>query len=144
VIKCELKISVVHAHHVRLIILWKTLLFFTSRLPSTVHALRHLINFRLLFATVGVTASSIGVILKMLNLRPTAIKIDPYLNVDAGTLFERNHPFFFFVLQFILAISPENSLADWSPHRVSLRTKPVQYLLHYFSLNGGNIVLLRS
>ena len=33
---------------------------------------------------VGVTASSIGVILKMLNLRPTAIKIDPYLNVDAG------------------------------------------------------------
>ena len=32
----------------------------------------------------GVTASSIGVILKMLNLRPTAIKIDPYLNVDAG------------------------------------------------------------
>ena len=35
-------------------------------------------------SNVGVTASSIGVILKMLNLRPTAIKIDPYLNVDAG------------------------------------------------------------
>jgi hypothetical protein len=32
----------------------------------------------------GVTASSIGVILKMMNLRPTAIKIDPYLNIDAG------------------------------------------------------------
>jgi CTP synthase (UTP-ammonia lyase) len=27
----------------------------------------------------------------MLNLRPTAIKIDPYLNVDAGTLLERFH-----------------------------------------------------
>lgn len=80
----------------------------------------------------------------MLNLRPTAIKIDPYLNVDAGTLFERNHPFFLFVLQFLLAIFPENCRADWSPQRVSLRTIPVQYLLHSFSLNGGNIVLLRS
>jgi CTP synthase len=39
----------------------------------------------------GVTASSIGVILKMLNLRPTAIKIDPYLNVDAGTMSPGEH-----------------------------------------------------
>jgi hypothetical protein len=34
----------------------------------------------------GITASSIGVVLKMMGLRPTALKIDPYLNVDAGTM----------------------------------------------------------
>lgn len=39
----------------------------------------------------GVTASSIGVVLKMLHRRPTAIKIDPYLNVDAGTMSPFEH-----------------------------------------------------
>lgn len=39
----------------------------------------------------GVTASSIGVLMKMLNVRPTAIKIDPYLNVDAGTMSPIEH-----------------------------------------------------
>ncbi|KAJ1431988.1 CTP synthase N-terminus-domain-containing protein [Ochromonadaceae sp. CCMP2298] len=39
----------------------------------------------------GVTASSIGVILKMMKLRPTAIKIDPYLNADAGTMSPFEH-----------------------------------------------------
>jgi CTP synthase len=39
----------------------------------------------------GITASSVGVILKMLNIRPTAIKIDPYLNVDAGTMSPFEH-----------------------------------------------------
>ena len=39
----------------------------------------------------GVTASSLGVLMKMLNLRPTAIKIDPYLNVDAGTMSPFEH-----------------------------------------------------
>lgn len=39
----------------------------------------------------GVTASSVGVILKMLSLKPTAIKIDPYLNVDAGTMSPFEH-----------------------------------------------------
>lgn len=39
----------------------------------------------------GVTASSIGVIAKMLNLYPTAVKIDPYLNVDAGTMSPFEH-----------------------------------------------------
>ena len=33
----------------------------------------------------GVTASSIGVLLKSAGLRVTAVKIDPYLNSDAGT-----------------------------------------------------------
>lgn len=39
----------------------------------------------------GITASSIGVMLKMLGLKPTAIKIDPYLNVDAGTMSPFEH-----------------------------------------------------
>jgi hypothetical protein len=34
----------------------------------------------------GITASSIGVLMKAAGLRVTSIKIDPYLNVDAGTM----------------------------------------------------------
>ncbi|MAK77867.1 MAG: CTP synthetase, partial [Euryarchaeota archaeon] len=39
----------------------------------------------------GVTASSIGVLLKSLDLHVTAIKIDPYLNTDAGTMSPFEH-----------------------------------------------------
>ena len=39
----------------------------------------------------GITASSIGVVLKMLGFKPTAMKIDPYLNVDAGTMSPFEH-----------------------------------------------------
>ena len=39
----------------------------------------------------GVTASSIGVLLKSMGLRVTAIKIDPYLNSDAGTMSPFEH-----------------------------------------------------
>ncbi len=39
----------------------------------------------------GVTASSIGVLLKSAGLRVTAVKIDPYLNVDAGTMSPFEH-----------------------------------------------------
>ena len=39
----------------------------------------------------GVTASSIGVLMKSLGLRVTAIKIDPYLNSDAGTMSPFEH-----------------------------------------------------
>ena len=39
----------------------------------------------------GVTASSIGVLLKSAGLRVTAIKIDPYLNRDAGTMSPFEH-----------------------------------------------------
>jgi CTP synthase (UTP-ammonia lyase) len=35
----------------------------------------------------GITISSIGRVLKASGLRVTAIKIDPYLNVDAGLMF---------------------------------------------------------
>jgi hypothetical protein len=34
----------------------------------------------------GVTISSIGVLLKACGLRVSAVKIDPYLNIDAGTM----------------------------------------------------------
>jgi len=39
----------------------------------------------------GVTASSIGVLLKSSGLRTTSIKIDPYLNSDAGTMSPFEH-----------------------------------------------------
>ncbi|KAI3965960.1 hypothetical protein MKX01_010917 [Papaver californicum] len=39
----------------------------------------------------GVTASSIGLLLKSCGLRVTSIKIDPYLNIDAGTMSPFEH-----------------------------------------------------
>jgi len=39
----------------------------------------------------GVTASSLGVLLRAMGLRVTALKIDPYLNVDAGTMSPFEH-----------------------------------------------------
>jgi CTP synthase len=36
----------------------------------------------------GIVASSLGVLLKSCGLRVTCIKIDPYLNIDAGTMVE--------------------------------------------------------
>jgi len=39
----------------------------------------------------GTTISSLGVVLKSCGLRVTAIKIDPYLNIDAGTMSPYEH-----------------------------------------------------
>ena len=39
----------------------------------------------------GVIASSTGLLLKTLGLRATAIKIDPYMNIDAGTMSPLEH-----------------------------------------------------
>lgn len=39
----------------------------------------------------GVVTSSIGALLKACNLRVTAIKIDPYINIDAGTFSPYEH-----------------------------------------------------
>ncbi|CAH7683423.1 CTP synthase N-terminus-domain-containing protein [Phakopsora pachyrhizi] len=39
----------------------------------------------------GTLASSTGLLLKMLGLRVTAIKIDPYMNIDAGTMSPIEH-----------------------------------------------------
>lgn len=39
----------------------------------------------------GITASSIGMILRAYGFDVTAIKIDPYLNVDSGTMSPFEH-----------------------------------------------------
>ncbi|KAL4254320.1 CTP synthase [Abortiporus biennis] len=39
----------------------------------------------------GVIASSTGLLLKMTGLKVTAIKIDPYMNIDAGTMRPQEH-----------------------------------------------------
>jgi CTP synthase len=39
----------------------------------------------------GTTISSVGVVLRSYGLRVTAIKIDPYLNIDAGTMSPFEH-----------------------------------------------------
>ena len=39
----------------------------------------------------GVLASSIGTILKAGGIRVTSIKIDPYINIDAGTFSPYEH-----------------------------------------------------
>lgn len=39
----------------------------------------------------GLTASSIGVLLKSCGYKVTAIKIDPYINIDAGTMSPFEH-----------------------------------------------------
>jgi len=39
----------------------------------------------------GVTVSSIGALMKSTGLKVTAIKIDPYLNLDAGTMSPFEH-----------------------------------------------------
>lgn len=39
----------------------------------------------------GIITSSTGVLLRGLGLRVSAIKIDPYLNIDAGTLSPYDH-----------------------------------------------------
>ena len=44
----------------------------------------------------GIVSSSLGVLLKSDGYRVTAIKIDPYINVDAGTFSPFEHGFFNF------------------------------------------------
>lgn len=39
----------------------------------------------------GVITSSVGTLLKSIGLRVTAIKVDPYLNIDAGTFSPYEH-----------------------------------------------------
>jgi len=39
----------------------------------------------------GIVASSIGTILKANDVRVTSIKIDPYINIDAGTFSPYEH-----------------------------------------------------
>jgi hypothetical protein len=47
-----------------------------------------------IFAVLAITyivASSTGLLLKTTGLKVTAIKIDPYMNIDAGTMAPTEH-----------------------------------------------------
>lgn len=46
----------------------------------------------------GVIASSLGMILKSCGIRVTSIKIDPYINIDAGTFSPYEHGLYDFLL----------------------------------------------
>jgi len=51
----------------------------------------------------GIVASSIGTILKANGVRVTSVKIDPYINIDAGTFSPYEHgayAVFFSILNF--------------------------------------------
>ena len=48
----------------------------------------------------GVIASSTGLLLRTRGLRVTSIKIDPYLNIDAGTLSPLDHGTIFQISRF--------------------------------------------
>jgi len=55
----------------------------------------------------GIVASSIGTILKANGVRVTSIKIDPYINIDAGTFSPYEHgtyAVFFLVVWFLVLI----------------------------------------
>ncbi len=43
------------------------------------------------YAFTVATASSTGLLLKMSGLKVTSIKIDPYMNIDAGTMAPTEH-----------------------------------------------------
>lgn len=70
-----------------------------------------------LLITATIVASSTGLLLKMTGLKVTAIKIDPYMNIDAGTMAPTEHgshsePF-----------ASLDRLADVKPIRRGLRAK---------------------
>ena len=50
----------------------------------------------------GIIASSLGTILKSHGIRVTSIKIDPYINIDAGTFSPYEHGMNIFVIPYIL------------------------------------------
>jgi len=54
----------------------------------------------------GIIASSIGTILKAGGLRVTSIKIDPYINIDAGTFSPYEHGWY-------TLCTYKNQVYDW-------------------------------
>ena len=60
----------------------------------------------------GIISSSIGTLMKSIGLRVTAIKIDPYINIDAGTFNPYEHgevdpPFSFLFSPRFIDLRPE-------------------------------------
>ena len=53
----------------------------------------------------GVIASSVGTILKHCGLHVTSIKIDPYINIDAGTFSPYEHGIYFFLFHLFITYS---------------------------------------
>ena len=72
---------------------WPILIWYARRLEIPLMGLRYVIVSGGVLSGLGkgVTASSIGVLLKSAGLRVTSIKIDPYLNSDAGTMSPFEH-----------------------------------------------------
>lgn len=54
----------------------------------------------------GVIASSIGTILRSCGIRVTAIKIDPYINIDAGTFSPYEHGCVSFLFLLLIVYHP--------------------------------------
>jgi hypothetical protein len=57
----------------------------------------------------GVIASSTGLLMKAYGFRVTAIKIDPYLNIDAGTMSPLDHGKFSRSTRFLFQFNYEAS-----------------------------------
>ena len=72
---------------------WPILIWYARRLEIPLMGLKYVIVSGGVLSGLGkgVTASSIGVLLKSAGLRVTSIKIDPYLNSDAGTMSPFEH-----------------------------------------------------
>lgn len=67
-------------------LLCSSIICVTRHLRPLRHASRAPLTFETAFA-----ASSTGLLIKTLGLSVTAIKIDPYLNLDAGTMSPTEH-----------------------------------------------------
>lgn len=61
----------------------------------------------------GIIASSIGTILKSCGLRVTAIKIDPYINIDAGTFSPYEHGMKGSAVPFCINICIHSNVVFW-------------------------------
>jgi len=72
---------------------WRTFIGEAHRLQTPLSSMRYVIVTGGVLSGIGkgVTASSLGVLLKSMGRRVTAIKIDPYLNSDAGTMSPFEH-----------------------------------------------------
>lgn len=62
----------------------------------------------------GVIASSFGTILKHCNIHVTSIKIDPYINIDAGTFSPYEHGtllnIYFFLIFYLIRMTCSKTL----------------------------------
>jgi hypothetical protein len=65
----------------------------TRRLPPTTGKMKYVLVSGGVISGVGkgIIASSAGLLLKTMGLKVSSIKIDPYINVDAGTMNPREH-----------------------------------------------------